>query len=212
MRNFKISFYLDRTGIFLDPFEPVHLDALVQYCVAIEENLPEIERGDVPDFVELPLKKSHIKGSTIWNASVLFPFSQGIETLRFWRKKFRVDRIEMTSGSPNLTMGVYREYNIPVPLTIMDGLFSYGCGDIEKILALLKKNVKFLGKKRAYGYGRIIDIRAEELEEDYSFLKDGFSMRFLPEADGSRVMRTLPPYWNSHNAVNCCELGEHYII
>lgn len=212
MKNFKIFFYLDKKGIFLDSFEPIHLDSLIEYCVAIEENIPEIDRNDVPDLVELPLKKTEIKGNIFWNASVLFPFSQGFETLRFWRKKFRSDRIEMTSGSPNLTMGVYREYNIPVPLMLIDGLFAYGCGDIEKIVSLLKKNVKFLGKKRAYGYGRIVGVKAEEIENDYSFVKDGLSMRFLPDSDGSRIIRTFPPYWNSHNAVNCSEIGEPYII
>ena len=33
------------------------------------------------------------------------------------------------------------------------------------------------------------------------------AMRWLPDKNGARVVRTRPPYWNIVDAVPCCEVG-----
>lgn len=209
--HFKVIFNLDGCGIYYDQNEPIHLDALLAYALApMQTKRHYIERGDEPDDIQLPLLRSTIQGHKIWHASALFLDSRDHETLRFWRKKFRTNRLHLTKGSPNLQMGIYREYNVPVPLMLIPRLIAYASGDCRETRRILQKSIKSLGKKRAYGYGKITSIETEETPEDFSIVKDGVSMRWLPHANGIRQVRVCPPYWNQVNTVNCCEIGIEY--
>lgn len=206
--NFKLTFHLDGCGVYYDPNEPIHLDALLAYALAPMQEAGEISRSDRPADIQLPLLRSKVNGHDVWHGSALFFPENSPETLRFWRKKFRQNRLHLTTGSPNLTNGVYREYNMPVPLSLIPHLYCYGSGNLKALKSLLKRNIKSLGKKRAYGYGRITDITAEEIPEDWSHIADGIAMRWLPHPDGTRLVRCAPPYWNAVDRVKCCEVGE----
>ena len=212
--NFKIIFQLDGTGIYYDAAEPPHLDALLVWTLApMQTTRTDIDRSDTPDNIQIPLRTSKVQGHPVWHASALFPEHEGVETLRFWRKKFDQNRIGLTTGSPNLTNGVYREYNMPVPLLLVPRLVAYASGNCKEVKRLLRKNIRSLGKKRAYGYGRVVHIGCEETPEDYSLVQDGRAMRWLPKMDGSpfdRQVRTRPPYWNMVDRVSCCEVGDPY--
>ena len=207
--NFKITFHLDGTGIYYDPAEPIHLDSLLAWAlVPFQSEREGLERGDTPDDIQLPLLRSSIHGYRVWHASALFPVLQGGETLRFWRKKFRQNCIELTSGSPNLTSGIYREYNMPVPLLLVPRMIAYASGNCKSTKQILRRHVKSLGKKRAYGYGKIVSIESEEIPEDLSLIAEGVAMRWLPSPGGSRQVRPSPPYWNNCGKVTCCEVGD----
>ena len=102
--NFKVIFELDGTGIYYDPNEPPHLDALLVWALApMQTNRRDIGRSDTPDDIKIPLLRSTIHGVKVWHASALFQEHDGVETLRSWRKKFDQSRIHLTKGSPNLT-------------------------------------------------------------------------------------------------------------
>jgi hypothetical protein len=209
--NFKVTFELDGTGIYYDPNEPPHLDALLAWALApMQTDRRDIDRSDPPDDIKIPLLRSTIYGVKVWHASALFPEQDGMETLRFWRKKFNQDRIHLTSGSPNLQNGVYREYNMPVPLLLVPRMVAYASGNRKEVKRILFKNVTALGKKRAYGYGRIVKIEYEEIPNDWSLTANGMAMRWLPSPDGIRQVRPAPPYWNTVGRVACCEVGSRY--
>jgi len=207
--NFKIIFQLDGCGIYYDPNEPIHLDSLLAWAlVPMQTTRQNLERSDTPDDIHLPLLRSTIHGSKVWHASALFPKQEGHETLRFWRKRFDQSRIGMTSGSPNLQNGPYREYNMPVPLLLVSRIVAYASGNRKEVKRILKKHIKYLGKKRAYGYGRVVSIDYEETSEDWSLAKNGKAMRWLPYPDGWRLCRVSPPYWNPVDRIQVCEIGE----
>jgi len=207
--NFKVTFNLDGCGIYYDPLDPIHLDALLAWALAPAQTDDEcLMRGDTPDYIILPLNRSKINGHDVWHASALFLDEKAPETLRFWRKKFRQNRASLTDGRPNLQSGVYREYNMPIPLVLANRIFAYGSGDMNAVLEILKKNIKSLGKKRSYGYGKITSIQCEETADDYSLSSGGVSMRWLPSTAGTRNVRPSPPYWNTTGITNCLEVGE----
>ncbi len=207
--HFKVIFHLDGSGIYMD--EPIHLDALLAYCLApMQRGSSEITREDTPDDIRLPLMRSMINGAEVWHASALFPDGAEYEVLRHWRKRFRQHRVELTRGSPNLKMGVYREYNVPMPLILAPRMVCYASGNRKSVKKILRKTIRSLGKKRAYGYGRIREIELEETPEDWSLVKDGLAMRWLPHPDGTRLVRPAPPYWNIVGRVRCCEVGYEY--
>jgi len=214
--HFKVIFELDGTGIYYDPNEPLHLDALLAWALApMQTDRYDIDRSDTPDDIQIPLLRSTIHGVKVWHASALFPEQDGVETLRFWRKKFDQSRIHLTKGSPNLQNGVYREYNMPVPLLLVPRMVAYASGNCKDVKRILKKHIMALGKKRAYGYGRIVTIACEEMQEDWSLVKDGHAMRWLPLISNNpfaRRVRPAPPYWNMTDRISCCEVGQHYTL
>lgn len=211
--NFKVIFILDGCGIYYDYHEPLHLDALLAWALApFQSEQKGIGRGDIPDDIQLPLLRSSVNGHSVWHASALFPEQEGGESLRYWRKKFRQGCIEITNGSPNLQSGIYREYNMPVPLLLVPRMIAYASGDRGETQHVLRRHVKSLGKKRAYGYGKITNIKCEEIKDDLSMVSDGISMRWLPCATGIRQVRPTPPYWNNIGRITCCEVGDAIVI
>jgi len=206
--HLKITFELDGSGIYYDPAEPIHLDALMAVELAtIQYGHRHLTRSDVPDDVRLPLCRRHIGDTWVWCASALFPAGPQTETVRHWRCRFRQDRAPgLTAGSPNLTNGVYRDWNMPVPLLLCHRLVGYATGDRREVKNILKR-LKALGKKRSQGFGKIVSVAVERIEEDRALTWEGAAMRWLPAGDGVRRVRPRPPYWNPHGAVPCCEVG-----
>lgn len=208
--HFKVIFQLDGAGVYVDQNEPIHLDGLLAWALTpMQSTRRGLERGDAVDDIRLPLLESTIHGVKVWHASALFPVDAGGETLRYWRKKFRQNRIELTEGSPNLQNGVYREYNTPVPLLLVPQMIAYASGNCKEVKRLLKKHIKSLGKKRAYGYGKVVNVECEETPEDWSLTANGVAMRWLPSPEGTRLVRPRPPYWNGVGVVNCKEIGDN---
>jgi len=206
--NFKVTFHLDGTGIYYDPYEPIHLDALLAYLLApMQCKNRNLGRDDTPEDVRLPLLEEAVNGHTIWRASALFPEGDSVESIQYWRKRFRQDRLHLTTGSPNLQNATYRDYNTPVPLLCTHRMVGYASGSRKRTLKLLWR-LTHLGKKRAHGHGRIINVTAEEIEEDYSLIRDGLAMRWYPHPEGSKIVRPRPPYWNNVGRARCLEVGE----
>lgn len=75
-------------------------------------------------------------------------------------------------------------------------------GDYE-IISKLVANLRFLGKKASIGYGKIDKIIIEEIETDYSLVKDNCAMRHLPAIDKYKSLsdkkkgyfNLTHPYW-----------------
>ena len=95
-----------------------------------------------------------------------------------------------------------------MPLVLTRQMTAWALGDLKRVEQILSKHIRNLGKKRAYGKGRISSIEVEHCEQDFSLTDDGLAMRWLPREDGLRTVRPRPPYWNIVGAVPCCEIGE----
>jgi|GEM_PF-1895086 len=212
-RPLKVTVTLDGTGIFYDKSEPPMLDALLEFFYARHARHQDRvgNRDDKPDTISIPVDRHRFAdGSWCWKASAFMPGGPVAETTRFIRSRFRRDRIEITNGSPNLTNGVYRDYNIPVPLILCRTMVAYCVGDRRKIRRELRRELKFLGKKGSDGFGKVVDVEVDVVDEDLSMTKDGKAMRYLPDPDGWRMVRMIPPYWNSWDRVKSCEIGDKY--
>jgi len=85
-------------------------------------------------------------------------------------------------------------------------------GNCKEVKRVLKKYCKFLGKKRAQGKGGIVSIETEHIDDDWSLVKDGKAMRWLPNDTGFRDVRVKPPYWNLVDRVRCCEVSDPYTL
>lgn len=209
--HFKVIFNLDGSGVYIDPSEPLHLDALLSWALAPRVGANRgLGRDDRPSHVPLPLLRKNIGDEWVWAASALFPDGHQGEDLQFWRKRFRQSRADMSTGAPNLKNGQYRDWNTPIPLILTHRLVAYASGNRKECKRLLRE-ITHLGKKRAYGHGKIISIEYPETDDDYSLVKAGVAMRYLPDNSGCRQVRLRPPYWNRVDRVSCCEIGDQVI-
>lgn len=211
--NCKITFDLDGTGVFYDPYEPPMLDAIFAAARAryhVHGEPPK--RDEPPDFIPLPLKIWKREGVRGWYASALFPVGEAAEQLLSIRKRFRERRIELTQGTVNIKSGQYKNWNIEMPMLLTPQLYGYFVYLADAPLSKFKRDciraIKWIGKKRAEGRGCITSLEIEEIEADYSLVKDGRAMRYLPDKNGWREVRMMPPYWNNHDRVRSCEIGE----
>jgi len=208
-RPLKVTFHLDGAGVYYDPFEPLMLDGIL--CAACSRHHVHGEppgRDEEPADIPLPLARWEIDGAWGWRASALFPDGETEESLQFWRKRFRQNRVEISTGSPNLTNGVYRDWNMPLPLLLCRSMTAYALGDRRNVRRELIRSIRWLGKKRAHGKGRITCIEVEAIETDYSMVKDGAVTRWVPDRSGARLVRPRPPYWNNHGRVLCRDVGD----
>ena len=226
----KVTFILDGTGMYYDPNEPPMLDGL-DYLM--QGNLHGRFNGTPPQRDEPPIEqrlsflRSIIDGQRVYHASALFPEGTQVSDLLYIRKKFQSNRIESTHGSPNLQNATYREYNMPYPKVLCHKLVGYAVvigysvternpnrrSAVGEFRRDLKRFFRNIGKKRAVGLGNVVDVLIDRIDDDFSLVKDGHAMRYLPDPNGWRICRVRPPYWNIVNAVNVCEIGdEHKLI
>lgn len=209
--NFSIILTLDGRGLHYDAYEPPHLDDLLHsILILLNGKTRNLQRDEPPDEVGLPLLQETIHGEKVWKASAIFPDGDGFETLRYFRKKYRAAKIDLTDAAPNLQNGVYREYNVPVPTLCVPRLIAYASGDRKEVKRILRKHLPAVGKYRGKGFGRVVSVECDELPEDYSWQKDGYATRYLPQPNGMKLVRPRPPYWNSVGRVLCCEVGDPF--
>lgn len=208
-RPLRITFRLDGSGLYYDPYEPLMLDGLLAAaCSRHHVHGEPPARDEEPFDVPLPLQRWQRGEAWGWHASALIPDGNTAESLLYWRKRLRQGRITLTDGSPNLTNGIYRDWNMPLPLLLCRTMVAYAVGDRRQVRHELVRNIKWLGKKRAHGRGRVIGIDVETIEDDWSIARDGRLMRWMPRDDGQRLARPRPPYWNVCGAVACAEIGD----
>lgn len=211
LKPLKVTFYLDGTGVFFDPFEPLHLDALIGWALAsFYCKGGALGRDDNPYDIPLPLSKWRIGDIWGWHASALFPEGKTAESLQYWRKRFRQSRVGYCKQSPRLDAGIYREYNVPMPLLLCHKMVAYAVGHKEAIAHILKKQIRFIGKKKASGKGAVVNIDVGTVDTDNSMIQNGFATRYLPDEKGSISVRPRPPYWNSIGKMSCCNVGDKY--
>jgi CRISPR type IV-associated protein Csf3 len=208
MKPLKITFELDGTGMISYPNDPIMLDGLLAYAAMPAKYFNyNIDKQEKPYEPELPLKSIIINDQKIWCASALFVEGQEVESIQYWRKKFRTSRAVFTKGTVNLQSGTYREYNVPMPLMLNNRLTAYAYGNESEIERLLDK-IKYIGHKRAYGKGRINNIIVNEIDIDYSVVKGNTAMKYIPNENGDRIGRVRPPYWSEYETCQSCFVGD----
>lgn len=205
----QISFVLEGE-LYYDPQEPPMLDGILSWLLLPFKKQGEerkLEKDGQVDEITLPLAIGERNGVRLWKASALFPDHVLTDGLRYWRKRGRTQYMHLLHKSICTTNGACRDYNVPMPVISTNRLICWCVGN----KALLKKELrrlKYIGKKRSQGVGRVSSYTVDHIEKDYSWTKDGMATRWLPDENGNRLVRPRPPYWNMTERVACCEVGD----
>ena len=211
IRPVKVTFHMDAQGTCVDPHNPVMLDGLMAWCLApFHTNGIPPDRDERPTEIPVPVASWRCDELGVWGyrASAVVPDGESRETVHYRRRKLQVDRLELTTGSPNVSIGTMKEWNVPIPIILCPRFVAYAMGNRKRIRKVVQRHVKYLGRERAHGFGRVLQIDVDYADDDFSMVRDGLATRFLPERDGTRLCRPRSPYWNNVGRVPHCNVGD----
>lgn len=191
--------------VIVNPSRRIALDALLAAAVAQRDQLPPpVDDLIVP--IEIPVQRSACGRFHLASFS-----EQEVERREkgYIHKKSIVDKA-LVFGSKKITRiqttaGPNKDYRIPIEKghLVGDRLVWWCIGDVDEIRALLA-TVHHLGKRRAVGYGRVLEWLVEPCEpwgDGFPVLRDGRPLRPLPvDHEGVSVRRVAMgalsyPYW-----------------
>jgi CRISPR type IV-associated protein Csf3 len=215
----KITFRM-RTPVCLTyPF--IHFDAILAHLIQRKNDtigyrsLPSKKVVTRYGDLTMPLMSQGNGKEYIFNASIsFFDIKDAYSTTIYKRfcerylnlrriKKKRIDRAR----------GHFKDYMINLVYIPARKVTFYAMGNAEEIDELLK-GLPGLGKKIAIGYGFIKSYEIEEIDHNYSILKDGRAMRaipvsFLKSTSDVAQLAYKSPYWASENTAMCAPPGAY---
>jgi hypothetical protein len=210
---YRIIINLDSKGICHDSAEPPHLDDILYWASFMDSRgaTAELEQWHTPPSLEIGIKEKPIMGVNVYCASALVPDGYVHETVQYWRKKPVDRKFHLFKGSLNSVQGPYRAYNTPIQIYLTRRIVGYFDGDAKKVAQIMQK-IKAIGKKTAYGYGKITSFEISPTNDIFCWTRDNIAMRWLPSEEGFRLCRVKPPYWHRDERCAVCEVGDEYIL
>jgi len=124
---------------------------------------------------------------------------------KFFERKFDYNRARRRKIDRR--RGFFRDWRINLISIPCRHIYFYANGIYEEIDSLLS-GLPYLGKKGSIGFGFIKKYWIEEIDFDYSVVKNGVAMRPIPidmlEYTSDIVyMAYRPPYWSKENIDKC---------
>ncbi len=200
---------------------PITIEGALQFVVvglATGRSPDDVFAGcphDLKPEIAIPVADVELGGRAIACASIGWPPSCAVETVRWRRKRARVeaygvDRLMIAGGWG-------KSLNIPVAALVTPFLDFYLRGD-RRLLAALCRELGGLGRDSTRGLGSVVGVELDPDPEDRSLFLDGAPQRALPLLlDGGptdpRVMApdtwdereatTRAPYWHRSTTTLC---------
>ena len=189
----------------VNPSRRIALDALLAAAVAQRDRLPPpVDDLIVP--IEIPVQRSACGRYHLASFS-----EQSVEVREkgYINKRPIVDEAQMFASEKvtriQISAGPSKGYRIPIEKghLVGDRLVWWCIGDVDEIRALLA-TVHHLGKRRAVGYGRVLEWLVEPCEpwgDGFPVVRDGRALRPLPADHEGVTERRLAmgalsyPYW-----------------
>lgn len=204
----RVTFGMDSSGIEYVPMEPLHLDGLLSFCMV--EKSPDYvpERDGEPTELDLPLEKFETSEGWCWKASCLMPEGWNIETTRNLRRKFDEGLSALTTGKPNLIGLRYKDRNDPHVFQLCTSLTGYMATREPEVVCRELRKLKYLGRGKARGNGRIQSIDFQIVNEDKTLFDNGICTRYIPHPKGWKFVRPRPEYWRVQGRCKCFAPGD----
>lgn len=207
--HLKVILKMTSPIMLAHPF--IHLDGLILHLLyrdVLDDDyycLPSKNPIDFSPYVKAPIKQTE----DVYHASVSF-FDTDTKFATTIYKRFCTEYLDLLQTKKRKIRkgsGFFRDYMMRMVYIPAKTVFFYVNGNRAEIERLLR-HVVSLGKKSAYGFGRVNSVQIEKLEEDYSLVKDGLAMRPLPvrmltDVKTQILLAYKPPYWDKRN-VNLC--------
>lgn len=169
------------------------LDALVEWAMsfhlpAIRPDLPRLPRGEAvaePGQIPIPIERIRIGRWPVPRASAGITSPPAIDAHDHFHRSLAVVDARLTESRVKLDTGggPWRSYRLPLRIRAVGRIVWY-CVGVRKALRRWLRDLAAVGKKTAYGYGRVAAWEVDRVEEDWSW--------FAPSPEGPVLMRPLP--------------------
>ena len=151
-------------------------------------------------------------------------FGDNREFVSSWSKRWDDDNDDIVRFNENvkaridIATGHYKNYHMPLVIKSYKDIVFYARGDVKEVERLLTTYISYIGKKAAQGYGEIGSLEIEEIDKDYSTIKDDVPTRPIPVDNYPEYLEQCikndvpciisihpagPPYWRTDNLVRC---------
>jgi len=196
-------------------------DGLLAYCSARKIMGDDffVAQGQVNDdtFVDMPIPVKRSGKEKLYYCCSVAQYKGFREFVVTWKKRWddKYDEIVNFGGKKevvNNKAGHFKSYNMPMVCRAVSKVWFYVYGNKEETLGLLRQYITHVGKGVSQGYGKVINIRVEDMINDYSCIMDKRLMRPIPqeelagigiEAVEYQMMAYRPPYWLPANFTTC---------
>lgn len=214
---FKSPVYIGHRYIHLDS---IVLAGLVRKLLGKEYALLPPYTRWAPDFLndKLPLSKKEFKDGFFYHASIGLPegkieFDEEELGIGFFNRKPEIDfeRVKRRPRKFQLGSGPYRMFHVAHPILAIKFMKFYGKGNPKEVYECIK-NLVGIGKKVNMGFGWIKKIEIREIEKDYSIVRNGISMRYIPVEMVKNPKfyypyPLIPPYFSKKFLTECVPPG-----
>ena len=175
--------------------DPPHLDALLELALAHAQGMPtyEIDRSrPCPPVAQIgiPLVRRWINGSLVSCCSSPILSEMECERVEHVNTRFPLEHSPRLSEGERTIVATsnaqFKSYRLPLRIRNVSQIAWFALsGDRRRLLRVLQRNIRSLGKKRSVGYGRVTAWEVDEVSADWSW--------FATDQDGTQVlMRPLP--------------------
>lgn len=191
--------------------DPPHLDSLLECELCWHQGLQhQADRrlpAPAPGVVAIPMRRETVAGCLVacCSSPILSPtLHDGVE---HFAKRMAVEHSGMLHEKERTQIamgnGQFKSYRLPLRIRKIEQIAWFCEGNGKEIRSVLKR-IKSLGKKREYGYGRVVEWKAEPVDHESWWFADGVLMRPLPvdgvpkETRGFRLDfgACQTPYWH----------------
>jgi len=207
--------------VIWDAYDGLRLEGALQYAVVALESgsVPSDVFADAPRDIAvdipIPIVDVEIGGRRIACASVALAPPCAIETVRFIRRRARVEALAV--GKVLISGGPYKSTNIPKATVTTPWVDFFVRGDRARLATLLK-DVSSLSASRAGGLGVVLGWQIDDDPDDRSLVYRDAPQRTLPlVSDGGewdlqrfdpttyeiREATTRAPYWHQRSRAEC---------
>lgn len=131
-----------------------------------------------------------------------------------WTSKFD-DKVAFKGKGKQIidtSRGQFKSYHKNIIYKPFKEIVFYAVGDIDKISALIRENIHYLGKKSSQGFGHVKEWTFEIVDEDRSIMYNDDPMRFLPveafsdcniQSNRVQIEPLIPPAWRNDCKALC---------
>jgi CRISPR type IV-associated protein Csf3 len=218
----KVTFELGSPVLLATPW--IMLDGLLAYAMAqdiIGETWHEINYREplpIAENIELPLRRITF-GNTFVNAASCSRFNPTSSSTTRIRKRAAADALVYLDDAPSridTVRGDLKSYDMIVPSISARTCEFHAVGDVVEIRRLCGM-IDCLGKKRALGFGRVLQYSVDLEEQDRSFLLEPGEQVNKPipvaaldllglarlKVKPVAMLSCRPPYWDPGGMVPC---------
>lgn len=221
---FKVDFSLMSPIVMAHPY--IHFDSIIAHLLLrkllgpdfylLPTNLPI----DFFSILKLPLKKYPHEKNPFYHGSVSLFKNENLSTSTIYKRFHERDLGYLKTKKKKIATnsGTLKDHAIKLPQISTTNVYFYGNGNINEIRRLLE-GLPGLGKKISIGHGFIKNFEVKKIENDYSILKNGWTMRPIPinavnlTTNVKKIILSYKfPYWAKTNITLCIPPGEKISI